>query len=75
MWYSSDDKSYVFDRIRLHCPVCDTFLGIKNKGEIKSFDCLDCKATYTFYPGTTKRPKGTPHSLKPKICGCDRCGH
>ncbi len=63
------------ETVRIYCPVCSTFLGNKKKGEIKSFDCPECKHTFYFYAFDKQKPKGIPipHKIDSK-CNCGRCG-
>lgn len=58
---------------RCCCPVVPSkLLGYRGSKEIKTFECDDCNATHTFYPGL-KLPASQPHRFDPKECKCVNC--
>ena len=71
LWYENPPQINV---VHVYCPVVPTIkLGIKKKGEIKSFHCDDCKAMHWFYPGEKKKPISVLDSHKDKGCNCWTC--
>ena len=58
--------------IRIHCPVCNEYLGDRFEGTVFEGHCIECKATFTFTPGDNK-PTVFMDCTKKKYCDCSNC--
>lgn len=58
---------------RLYCPVCDTWLGDRDKTELFIGHCEECHASF-IWRKNSKKPEAQLDKPKPKNCGCGGCG-
>ena len=56
---------------KLYCPVCKIFLGERDKDDLFSEHCNECRSTFTWMP-RKKKPKALLDRKKPQECNCGR---
>lgn len=67
------NKQYKHDE-PVFCPVCKTKLGQRKLDVIYRVHCEECKATFTWEPGSTLPNAMIDSTIrKPDICGCPSC--
>jgi hypothetical protein len=57
---------------RLYCPVCNTWLGDRDKDELFIGHCKECHAGFTWKP-KLKKPIASLDRDIPVRCGCGTC--
>jgi hypothetical protein len=67
-----EDKFWLKQQKPVKCPVCNQTLGSKADDEMFIGHCDECKATFTWYPGTEK-PHAELDKLPSNKCDCPRC--